>query len=212
MSRWMFVWSVALGALGCTSFSTVRTARVSPGSSVTLQASVASRPGDDAAWFWNIRCPQNCDRVIPSADIAYGYGRAQSKVPHTVGGGLNGASIYVEGYAQISTAKQLPFGVGGRLGVPLGGWSEHQMYARADLPLGDHIRLVWNPGIFYRTGDSNGTSGSFLGLVQGFGVALGPVTPSVAIVWGRTERTIAGNPTNEARKVFAAGALSVTVR
>jgi hypothetical protein len=203
------------GAHGCTAFSTVRSAQVHPGSSVTVQASVASRPGDDAAWFWSWDCAESCDHRIPSADIVYAYGRVSHVVrPYTIGGGINGTSPYVEGYAQLTDSTRLPFGVGGRLGIPLGVVREHQVYARADFRVGEHARLLWNPGVFYHSNKpSNGNSvGSFLGLVQGFGLELGSVTPSIAIVWGKAERRTGGISRGPTQKVFVTAALSATLR
>src|SRR5262249_48394963 len=112
----MLVGLFAMG--GCASFATVRSAEVTPGPAITTQASVAGRPGDDAAWFFSFDCASSCDHSIVSPDIAFAYGlNADSNVPLTVGAGLNGTFPYLEGYAQLGRGN-IPFGIGARGGIP----------------------------------------------------------------------------------------------
>jgi hypothetical protein len=203
---------------GCTSFSTVRSAEVRPGPGATLQASVASPPGDDAAWFWSFDCAARCDRSIPATDVVVDYGRRPPKGPaYTVGVGVAGVHPYAEAYLQLGSSRRLPFGVGGRVGLPVGSWTEHQLYGRLDLPLTARQRLLLNPGIFYHTGNSpNGANpGSFFGLVQGIGVELdaGGVSlrPAAAVVWGRAERRSHGQQYGPTTKVFGTASLGVSV-
>ncbi len=209
----------ASAAVGCASFSTVRSAVVSSGSAFTAQATVASPPGDAAAWFWSFDCEQRCDHAIAGGDLAYAYGRgATSRRPYTVGAGLNGTFPYVEGYLQLDTSRTRPFGVGVRGGLPVGGWMEHQVYARYDVKMTSGVRLLWNPGVLYHTGHSpNGENpGTFVGVVQGFGAAVGSgarvITPSVAVVWGRTARRSGATQIGPVSQVFGSAGLSVGFR
>ena len=203
----------------CTSFATVRSAEVRPGAALTVQASVASPPGDEAAWFWSADCAQNCNRTIPSADVvlAHGWSRRDARA-FTLGAGVNGTHPYAEGYLQLGASARRPFGVGARVGLPVQRWTEHQLYGRLDLPLGTRTRLLWNPAVFYHTGNSpNGENpGTFVGLVQGLGLRLGAgsaaVTPSVAAVWGRAEHRSGDQRYGPASRLFGTAALSVTLQ
>jgi len=159
---------------GCASFATVRSAEVTPGLAVATQASLAGRPGDDAAWFFILDCTNNCDRPIASGDVAMAYGvKSGSDVPFTIGAGLNGTFPYLEGYAQLGRGK-IPFGIGARAGIPLD-WAMHELYGRVDIPLSQWARLLWNPGVVYLTGNSpNGENpGSLTAISQGVGLQLG---------------------------------------
>jgi len=158
----------------CASFATVRSAEVAPGASIVTQASLAGRPGDDAAWFFTLDCAANCDRPIASGDVVFAYGvNAGSDMPFTIGAGLNGTFPYVEGYAQLGRGT-IPFGIGARAGIPIG-WAMHELYGRVDIPLSQSARVLWNPGVVYLVGNSpNGENpGSLTALTQGVGVQLG---------------------------------------
>jgi len=209
----------ANGAIGCTSFATVRSAEVSPGAAFTVQASVASPPGDEAAWFWAYDCADNCNHLIVGGDLVYAYGLAtKSRLPFAVGLGVNGLLPYVEGYAQLNASRTRPFGVGVRAGIPVWSWSEHQIYGRLDVPLGAESRFLWNPAVLYHGGKApNGNSpGSFVGIVQGFGIQFGTgsrvVTPSVALVWGRAQHRTGFFQSGPASRVFATAGISVGLR
>jgi hypothetical protein len=210
---------LSLGFLaGCTSFSTVRSAEVRPGPAMSVQASIASRPGDDAAWFWSLDCPERCDRAIPSVDLTLEHGRRPSSgVAYTLGLGLSGVHPYAEAYAQLGSSRRLPIGVGARVGNPFASWTQHQLYARVDVALTSRQRLLLNPALFYHSGRSpNGENpGSFLGLVQGVGVEfdMGTVSvrPAAALVWGRAERTSSGQRYGPTTKAFGTASLAVSV-
>lgn len=206
-------------APACTSFATLRSASVRPGASLTVQASLASPPGDDAAWFWSLDCASDCDHAITSMDLAFAYGtRSTAAPPMTFGFGLNGTSAYLETYLQLGRSKPLPFGVGARLGLPIESWHTHQVYGRLDVRLSQDARLLLNPGLFYHTGASpNGQNpGSFVGLVQGVGFELGSgslvITPGLAAVWGRAERTSYGQTFGPTSRLFATVSLGITFR
>jgi hypothetical protein len=184
---------LSVTALGCTSFATVRSARVHPGASVTLQGAISAPPGDEAAWFWSFDCAFECNHAIGGVDLSIAFGYAGGN-PFAVGAGVNGVLYpYLEGYIQLSQASR-PFGIGGRFGPPLSGWTEHQVYARYDIPLGPGRYVLLNPAIFYHTGNSpNGAQpGHFLAYVQGVGLLLEgssvSITPAVALVLGRGKR------------------------
>lgn len=207
-------------ATACTSFSTVRSAQVSRASSFTMQASAASSPGELAGWFWSFDCVQNCGHPVGGLDLAYASGRdTESARPYSLGGGVNGLYPYVEAYIQLDTTHTRPFGIGARLGFPVSGWSEHQLYVRRDFHVRDNMRLLWNPGLVIHFGNSpNGQNpGTFLGIAQGFGAELGTkqtvFTPSVALVYGRTSRSGGFDFQNGTEsKVFATAAMSMTFR
>jgi hypothetical protein len=202
---------------GCASFATVRSAEVTRGASIVTQASLAGRPGDEAAWFFNLDCASNCDRSIASGDIAVAYGvRTGSDVPFTIGAGLNGTFPYLEGYAQLGRGK-IPFGIGARAGIPIG-WAMHELYGRLDIPLSQSARLLWNPGVVYLAGNSpNGENpGSFSAIAQGVGIQFGSgnftFTPSAAFVWARAEHNSYGEQFGPSSRGFATVAVSVGLR
>ena len=134
-----------------------------------------------------------------------------------MGVGTNGVHPYVDGYVQLGGGRA-PFGVGGRLGVPLfENWSEHQVYGRLDLRTGGRTRLLLNPALFVHEGRSpNGENpGSFVAFVQGVGLMIEGErvswTPSVAVVSGRARRTSGVERLGPEWSVFGSAALSVTV-
>ena len=205
----------ALLAAGCTSFATVRSAEVRPGPSVTAQVASTSLVGPVAGWLWSYDCAADCDHSIQSLDLTLSYGK-RGETPFSIGIGLNGTSGFAEGYFQLRSAERFPFGVGGRLGLPIGPAWENQVYGRLDIPMGSSARLLWNPGVFHTsiTSPNGANHGSFIGLVQGIGLELGSgavtFTPSVAAVWGRAEYN---NPEQHGpeNRLFGMGALSVTL-
>lgn len=160
----------AAGA-GCTSFATVRSAQVQPGGSFTVQGSLTTAPGDETGWFWSLDCAEDCSHPIASVDALYTYGSAGER-PYSLGAGVNGLYPYVEGYKQLNADSARAYGVGARVGIPAIGWTNHQLYGRYDIGLGDGQRLLWNPGVFLHAGSSpNGQSrGHFLAMVQAVGM------------------------------------------
>jgi hypothetical protein len=203
--------------IGCTSFATVRSAEVSPGSSAALQASVSTRPGDVAGWFWSYDCAQACDRPVPGGDVGltYGWPREGGARAFALGVGMSGAHPYVDGYLQLGGGRQ-PFGLGVRVGPPVTTWREHQLYARYDVPLGGARRLLLNPALFIHEGRSpNGENpGSFVGFVQGVGLlhegARVSWTPAVALVAGRAQRTSSDQQYGPVWSMFGTASLGVT--
>ena len=201
----------------CTSFATVRSAEVQPGPSVGVQASVSTRPGDDAAWFWSFDCASDCDRAIVGGDVGltYGWLRPSGVRGFAIGAGTSGTYPYVDAYVQLGAGRR-PLGVGARLGPPVSNWREHQLYARYDVPLGGRTRLLLNPAAFLHEGRSpNGENpGTFLGFVQGVGLMLEGEhvswTPAISFVAGRTRRTSYGEQFGPTTSVFGAASLGVT--
>lgn len=207
---------LGLACAGCTSFATVRSAEVRPGPSLTVQASTTTPPGDDAAWFWSFDCAFECDHPISSFDVALAFGRTGER-PYTLGAGVNGLiNPYLEGYLQLSQTPDRPYGIGARLGVPLAGWANHQIYGRYDVPFGDGQRLLLNPGLFFHAGNSpNGENpGRFLALVQGLGLELGgetaSVVPALAVGFGVGKRESYGREIGPFTSVFGAASLNIT--
>jgi hypothetical protein len=208
--------AAAASGAACTSFATVRSAEVRPGPSLTTQLSVAASPGPVAGWLWSWECVADCDHDIAALDLTFTYGQRKSgEPPYAFGLGLNGTFPFAEGYLQLRSVERFPFGVGGRVGIPLGpGW-ENQLYGRLDVPITSDVRLLWNPAVVHNsTSSPNGSNhGSFIGLVQGVGLELGTgsvtVTPSLALVWGRAEYR---NPElhGPESRLFGTAALSVT--
>jgi len=202
-------------AAGCTSFATVRSAEVHPGPSLTLQASISTPPGDGPAWFWSYDCASACDHVIGGVDVAFAFGQTE-RTPFTWGAGVNGlVHPYVEGYVQAGRGER-PYGVGARLGVPLTGWAEHQLYGRYDVPLGNGQRLLLNPGLFYHGGHSpNGENpGHFVAVIQGVGLLLEgertSVVPTLSIVAGRGNRESYGQEIGPFTSIFATASVNVS--
>jgi hypothetical protein len=188
--------AAALLSLGaCTSFNSVRSAEVYRGPAIALQGTVTTAPGDDAAWFWGLDCSSDCNRVLASFDGGVTFGSTSGRTPFSVGAGFSGILYpYLEGYAQLNRAEQNPWGAGVRVGVPVQSWTEHQLFARFDRPLGDGKRLLFNPTLFLHTGNSpNGANpGHMLAFVPGVGVLFEGETmsfiPAVSLGVGRGER------------------------
>lgn len=209
----------AAGGIGCASFSTVRSAEVTPGSTVVMQANVASPPGEDAAWFYVIECAVYCNQALFGGELQYAHAVGSGwRRPVLLGGGLNGVFPFLEGYVQLDTSRTRPYGVGARVGLPVWSWNQHQIYARVDFPWSESTRVLWNPGIVLHTGQSpNGENpGSLLGVVQGVGVQHGAgstvLTPSLAVVIARATHRSAGRQYGPTTSVFVNAGMSVTFR
>lgn len=203
----------------CTTFATVRSAEVTPGPSLGVQASYAGRPGPEAGWFWAFDCAQECDHPVWGVDLGLSYGWVGAdttrRPPVAVGVGVSGFSPYADGYVQLRRGRR-PLGVGARVGLPIGSWMEHQLYARYDVPLGTSARVLLNPALFVHHGNSpNGQNpGTFVAFVQGVGVEVeGPyvsLMPSVALVAGHTRRSSYGRRVASGGTAFGTASLRVT--
>lgn len=185
--------------------------------------SVSTPPGDEAAWFWSTDCVSECDRFIWSTDLSAvaGFGAEGGGTPFEMGVGLRGISYpYLHGYVQLDTGVR-PWGVGARLGVPIGSWHEHSVFGRYDVPLRDDTRLLLNPSVFLHTGSSpnDANEGSFVGFVQGVGVEFrhGAVSliPALSGIYAHTSRTlgVSGPAPNtiEGSSLFVVGSLGVRI-
>jgi hypothetical protein len=202
---------------GCATFATVRSAEPYVGSSVALQASGSTPPGDLASWFWSFDCAERCNHSIVAGDLGYTYGWRPEGGPRAValGAGVNGVNPYVDGYVQLAGGPR-PFGLGARLGIPAWSWRDHQIYARYDIPIDGETRVLLNPGVFLQEGKSpNGqSSGSFLGFVQGIGLQIEGEyvswTPAVAVVEGQSRRDRYGRRDGPVSSVFATASMGMT--
>ena len=214
-SFWLALAVVVASSAACTSFSTVRSAEVYPGPSVSVQASASMPPGDDAGWFWSFDCAVRCNHPIVGGDVGLAYGWAGSQGGFALALGTSGTHPYIDAYAQIGTGRS-PWGLGARLG-PFGNWREHQVYGRYDVRFNDRSRLLLNPALFIHEGESpNGNNpGKFVGFVQGVGVLFEgrrvSWTPAVALVAGRAERTSSGEKFGPTTSVFGAASLGMTL-
>jgi hypothetical protein len=208
---------VVTALTGCTAFATVRSAEVRPGPGATVQGSFASPPGDDAAWFWSFDCAQQCDHAIPAVDVVFEYGwRPPSGLAYTLGFGVSGVHPYIETYVQLPASRRRPLGVGGRLGLPINSWNEHQIYGRLDVPLTPRQRLLLNPGVFYIRAvprvlrilaRSSGWSRESASSSTWARRRSGPRRP----VWGRAERRSDGQQFGPTTRVFGTASLAVSV-
>ena len=199
----------SLGFMGCTSFADVRSAEVMPGGQLDVGVTMSTPAGDAASWFWSYDCASDCDRAIFSPNVAFRYGRVPEARgrPWELGAGTSGTFPYATGYLQLARGPR-PFGVGARVGVPVGSWREDAVFARYDLSSGS-TRFVLTPTIFLHSGNSpNGQQpGWFLALAPAFGVqhsfsgvsATGSLTPVVgrtrrgSLNFGLRERWVTGN-------------------
>jgi hypothetical protein len=212
---------VAVSAVaGCASFGPVRPAEVTAGPSATGRVSLAAPPGDDAAWLWSFFCAQDCNRSILGYELDYihGFVPEGGGRPFEVGAGISGIYPFVHGYMQLGVGER-PWGVGARVGVPVTGWHQHQLYARHDLALAGGNRLILNPALFLHTGNSpNGeNSGTFIALVPSVGLEIphGRVSllPSASLVTGWTDRRHYSQSRGSAvRTTFPTFSIGVMVR
>jgi hypothetical protein len=193
----------------------VRPAQVTPGSTFTIQLSLATPPGDDAAWFWSFDCDAECNRSIFSYDLGYTNGFDAGGTPFEMGFGISGIYPYAQGYAQLGKGR-VPWGLGMRVGVPAG-WHEHHLFARMGLPLNERTNLLLSPMLFLHTGNSpNGQNpGSFIGFVQGVGLeargARFTAIPAFSLVAGRTQRESYGRQVASSWTVFGTASVSLSV-
>ena len=214
--RWLIL---PLLAAGCSSFTAVRSAQVQPSHTLHAMASLSSPVGDQAGWFYSMDCASSCSTAVAALDLGWDYGLTNSRgTGGTLGVGLAGLTPYVEGYWQIGAGKR-PFGIGGRLGIPLSSWNEHRLYARLDMPNRDGSqRFLWNPGITLHTGNSpNGQNpGSIFAITNGFGMESGSDrvrwTPSIAVVTARAGHSSYGQSQGSAWSTFAVAGIGVTYR
>jgi hypothetical protein len=157
---------------GCT-LSTVRSAEVYPGLSMSAQASAMSPPGEDAYWFWAYDC-YRCNNWIPGlyAEMTLGNVSADGTRGHEFSAGIDAFSPFVGAYKQLAKSERSAYGIGGRVALPLVSWNWSQVYGRYDRILRPGQRLLVNPAVLLHWGNSpNGENpGYYVGLVQGVGM------------------------------------------
>jgi hypothetical protein len=208
--------AVATAAGGCASFGSVRSAEVHRGVSGTAQASLTTRPGDDAAWFWGFFCSVSCDARFLGVDVGLTYG--MRRAPVAVGAGVDPGGTYADAYVQLGHGVR-PFGVGGRATIAsaTGSWRQDQLYGRYDVPLGGDSRLLLTPALFVHHGGTEGepgSRGSFVAFVQGIGLLIegerASFVPALTVVAGRTRRTSVYEEIGPTRTVFAVASFGLT--
>jgi hypothetical protein len=168
--------SVLLAALvllsGCT-LSTVRSAEVYPGLSMSAQVSAMSPPGEDAYSFWAEDC-YRCNKWIPGlyAEMTRGRVSVDGTRGHEFSAGIDAFSPFVGAYKQLGKSERSAYGIGGRVALPLVSWNWSQVYGRYDRILRPGQRLLVNPAVLLHWGNSpNGENpGYYVGLVQGVGL------------------------------------------
>ena len=204
---------------GCTTFGTVRSASVNEGLSGTGQGSISLPPGDDIAWFYSTDCSSECNKAIVGGDVsaAYGHRGADGSLVYAVGAGINGEYPYVEGYLQLDRGTGNPWGLGLRVGIPISGWNEHQLFGRYDIPLSDGTRILLNPTLFYHTGNSpnDENPGWFISFVQGCGWMIPgrimDITPALSLAVAYGERDSYGTDLGSFTSLFGTASLVVTM-
>lgn len=205
-------------AASCATFSTVRSARVPVGPSLQVQASATTPPGEDASWLRSIDCERTCNRPLVGLDISGSAGFRPGAGPKAIGvsAGIEGLGPYVDAFLQLHEGPRA-WGVGGRAGLRVGGWSVHQAYGRSDVPLGAGATLLLNPAFLVASGTSpNGAvSGSLRAFVLGIGVALASggttLTPAIAVVSGDVRRSPGyGAPDIRSRTTFLSASLGLS--
>ncbi len=201
---------------GCTSFANVRSAQIIPGPSAGIHVSASTPPGEKAGWFWSTDCGNDCDGAVPGGDLGITHGWGEGAGAKAIGIGTSGTHPYVDGYIQLSGGRA-PAGVGVRIGPPITGWREHQLYLRKDLPVGDGRVLMLNPALLLHEGRSPNRQnhGTFFGVVQGVGLLIPgewiSVTPALALVAGRAEHTSYRERHGPEWRLFGVASIGITI-
>lgn len=212
---------IAVAALvasaACTPFAAVQPAAVEPGLQVSFQAALTSPPGDDIGWFYSFDCEFECNHAIIAPDIGVHLAvDGENGPPVSIGGGIAGTYPYAEIYTQLGDSPDRPWGIGGRLGIPLMEWTEHRLYARFERPTGDRS-LILNPTLYVLSGNSpNGQNpGTFLAFVQGVGLVdrrqRTTIIPALAAGVGRGWRDSYGEELGPFNTFFATASVSIIV-
>ena len=216
MLRRMFAADVLAGCAavciaGCTTFSSVRPAAVIEGPVLSAQASVTTPPGDLVGWIWSFDCAEDCSHSIAGVDVNFMHGtRGTDGNSYQIGGGLILPVMpYFEAYVQRGAAH----GIGGRLGLPLYGWSEQRVYYRADVGQGNKV-LTTTSQLFYSGGSSsNGQSRArMVGVFQTIGIvdrdANLTIVPALSLAAAHVSRNRWGER-DDGWSVFAIASMTV---
>jgi hypothetical protein len=202
---------------GCT-LSTVRSAEVYPGLSMSAQASAMSPPGADAYWFWAFDC-DGCNQWIPGlyAEMTRGSVSADGTRGHEFSAGMDAFSPFVGAYKQLGKSERSAYGIGGRVALPLISWNWSQVYGRYDRILRPGQRLLVNPAVLLHWGNSpNGENpGYYVGLVQGVGMQEegdhASFIPAVSVGLLSGKRSSSGQPERSFTTAFATASLTVVL-
>ncbi|HEY0035297.1 MAG TPA: hypothetical protein VGB66_01355 [Longimicrobium sp.] len=200
---------------GCT-FSTVRSAEVYPGLSLSVQASTTTPPGEDVYWFSAYDC-HSCNKPVTAlyTELTLGSVNPNGTRGRELSAGLDGFVPFLGAYAQLGKTNRSVYGIGGRLGLPIISWSTSQVYGRYDRLLGPGQRLLLNPAVVVHWGNSpNGENPAhFVGLSQGVGVELEgnrvSFIPAASVVALRGERSSYGTSDGPFTAAFATASVAV---
>lgn len=200
--------------MGCASFSSMRPADIKQGISFHIKGGLSNPPGRETYWFYDFGsdCPLCFSKPIAISEIGLNYGFK----PYSLGVLMNGFVPQLELYRQLHEGDKSDYGFGGRLGIPIG-WHSHQLYFVYHKKMNDHLKVMFNPGLFYHTGQSpNGANtGSLLFFTQGIGLAIESnyitFLPGVAFIGGKGELSISDEPKRRFNDFFMTFSLALTI-
>lgn len=198
MWKWSSVVLVIVAGSACTTFVPVRPGAAQDGTSVHIRMTMATPPGDDAAWFWSFWCAHECDRAVGGVEVDAGHGTGGGQdTGWEFGGGFSGVFPYLRGHVELNGGER-SVGVGGRFTLPVPNWRQDMAYVAYDLSSSDSKTEAYGTTTLFRHGghSPNGVQrGSFWAIAQGFGFAIDGFRPELALVIGRTRRGALGGPT-----------------
>lgn len=200
---------------GCT-FSTVRSAEVYSGLSLSVQASTTTPPGEDVYWFSAYDC-YRCNKPVSAlyTELTLGSAAPDGARGNEFSAGFDGVMPFIGAYRQLAKSERSAYGIGGRLGLPIISWNSSQVYGRYDRLLGPGQRLLLNPAVVLHWGNSpNGENPAyFVGLAQGVGLELErdrlSFIPAASVVLLRGERSNHGDSGGPFTTAFATASVAV---
>ena len=212
-----FYWLTLLAyfmVLDCASFSPMRPANVKQGISFRAKGGLSNPPGRETYWFFDFGgdCPLCSSKPIAISEIGLNYGFK----PYSLGVLMNGLVPQLELYRQLHDGDKSDYGLGGRLGIPIG-WHSHQLFFVYDRMLNDYLKLIFNPALFYHTGQSsNGANtGSLLFFTPGIGLTIESkymtFLPGISFIAGRGKLSLSGEPIRRFSDFFMTFSLAITI-
>jgi hypothetical protein len=200
---------------GCT-FSTVRSAEVYPGLSLSVQASTTTPPGEDVYWFSALDCYE-CNKPVTAlyTELTLGSASPDGARGNEFSAGFDGLMPFIGAYRQLAKSERSAYGIGGRLGLPIVSWKSSQLYGRYDRLLAPGQRLLLNPALVLHWGNSpNGENpGHYVGIAQGVGMEFEGKSvsfiPAASVVLLRGERSCYGTCDGPFTTAFATASVAV---